>query len=393
MNNIPITKPFFTGEESSQMQQVLDSGWVTQGPMVARFEQAFRDFSKSAHALAVTSCTTALHLALKALGIQEGDEVIVPSFTFTASANVVEHCGARPVFADIDLATFNIDPRGIEALITPRTKALMPVHLFGLAADMDPILALAEKYALSVVEDAACGFDAWYKNRHVGTFGDVGCFSFHPRKAITTGEGGMVITENEKLAERIRSLRDHGAMTSDLQRHLGNRPYVMPEIVEPGYNYRMTDIQAALGVSQMNNAKEIQHRRRDVAGRYDDALRGNPWLVTPVCPQGYIHGCQSYVCLFAPERITLQNVEKIHAGRNAFMDHLQARGIATRPGTQAVHILEYYRKTYGIQPEDLPNSLMAYMCSVTLPLYAHMSDDEFGYVMNTLQEFDPSCAA
>jgi len=393
MKNIPIQRPYLCGDAIDAIRRVLESGWVTQGPMVAEFEQAFRTYTGSGQALAVTSCTAALHLALLALDIQEGDEVIVPSFTFVATANVVEHCRARTVLCDIDLETFNIDTARIEACITPRTRAVILVHLFGLPADMNPVMDLARRHGLAVIEDAACGFGSFYEGRHTGTMGDVGCFSFHPRKAVTTGEGGMVTTDSAAVADRIRSLRDHGAVISDLDRHLQGRPYVLPDVNEPGFNYRMTDIQAALGISQMDKADQIQKARRALAGRYDEALRDTAWLKTPLCPAHAVHGYQSYVCLFQPERITLDNLEQTHAKRNVFMDHLQSRGIASRPGTQAVHTLQFYRQKYNLRPHDLPNTHIANLCTVTLPLYAGMTDEEFDYVMDAIKEFDPSCAA
>ncbi|MBN2299055.1 MAG: DegT/DnrJ/EryC1/StrS aminotransferase family protein [Deltaproteobacteria bacterium] len=392
MKRIPLTRPYFTGEELERIGRVLDSGWVTQGPLVAEFEQAFARLTGSRHALALNSCTAALHLALLALNISEDDEVIVPAFTFAASANVVEHCRARTVFCDIDPSTYTIDTNQIESCITPCTKAIMPVHLFGLSADMGNILELARKYGLAVIEDAACGFGCLYQGHHVGTLGDIGCFSFHPRKAITTGEGGMATTNSKDIAKRIQSLRDHGAVISDLDRHLSGRPYALPDMDEPGFNYRLTDIQAALGISQLEKADTIQQARRSWARRYDQALDDVSWLKAPVSPQGFVHGYQSYVCLFEPEKIDVKNVEYVNTRRNAFMDHLQTRGVASRPGTQAVHMLNYYKQRYNLKPENYPHTLIANLCSVTLPLYADMTEDEFGYVMDAIKEFNPLCA-
>ena len=251
--------------EIESVLKPLRTGWLVQGPKVREFEQAWSAFTGAEHSIAVTSCTTALHLSLAALGFGPGDEAIVPAFTWISTANVVEHLGGRVVFADIDLTTFNIDPGCIEALITPRTKAILPVHLFGLAADMDAINAIAQRHGLWVVEDAACGFGATLGGRHVGTLGHTGCFSFHPRKAITTGEGGMITTNDAQLAERLRCLRDHGAAISDLQRHMGPRPYLLADHREAGYNQRMTDMQAALGAAQMQRADAIVSERRDLA--------------------------------------------------------------------------------------------------------------------------------
>ena len=235
-------------------------------------KKKFSEFTESKHSIAVTSCTSALHLSLAALGFKAGDEAIVPAFTWISTANIIEHLGGKVIFCDIDLETFNIDISQIESKITPRTKAILPVHLFGLSADMDPILNLAKKYNLWVVEDAACGFGSTYNNKHVGTLGDTGCFSFHPRKAITTGEGGMITTNDDDLAEKIISMRDHGAAMSDFQRHHGSKPYLLSEYPYAGYNYRLTDIQASIGSTQMNRANEIVFERKKIAKTYNNKL-------------------------------------------------------------------------------------------------------------------------
>lgn len=383
---IPITKPFFGPEELRGVQQPLESGWVVQGPKVAEFERLFAEYAKVSYTLATTSCTTALHLALVALGVGPGDEVILPAFTFVATANVIEHQRARPVFADIDLRTFNIDVSQIESKITECTKVIMPVSLFGLSADMEPIIELARRYNLHVVEDAACGVGAWYHGHHSGTLADIGCVSFHPRKAITTGEGGMVLTNNEELAEKIRSLRDHGATKSDLQRHGSKRGFLMPEYNMAGYNYRMTDLQGALGVAQMGRLRYILERRIALARRYDQALEGLEWLETPYTPKGYVHSYQSYVCLFRPDEPTLDNVEELHEQRNALMERLEGKGIATRQGTQAVHVLGYYRRKYGLRPSDFPNAYLADRLSLALPLYPQMTEEEQKCVVEKLED-------
>ena len=269
---IPITKVVFDEHEQRLIQEPLKTGWVVQGPYVKQFEEKFARFTRAQFAVATTSCTTALHLALTALGVGPGDEVIVPAFTWISTANVAVFLGATPVFCDIDLDTFNLDPQQLEATITPRTKAIIPVHLFGLAAEMDPIMQTARWHGLGVVEDAACGFGAYYRGVHVGTFGEAGCFSFHPRKAITTGEGGMILTQEEERAALCRTLRDHGASRTDLARHTGKAGFLLAEYNHLGYNYRMTDIQGALGVAQMDKASWIQERRTQRAQRYDVLL-------------------------------------------------------------------------------------------------------------------------
>ncbi|HUP59827.1 MAG TPA: DegT/DnrJ/EryC1/StrS family aminotransferase [Thermoanaerobaculia bacterium] len=381
---IPITKPFFGDEERRAVVEPIESGWIVQGPKVAEFESHFRAYTGAPHALATTSATTALHLAMIALGVGHGDEVIVPAFTWVATANVVEMQHAKPVFVDIELETFNIDVTKIEAAITPRTKVIMPVSLFGVSADIEPIMAIARRHGLKVVEDDACATGAWYHGKHAGTIADIGCFSFHPRKAITTGEGGMFITGDEAIADQVRSLRDHGASVSDLARHLGARSYLLPDFNVLGYNYRMTDIQAAIGVAQMRRLEWLLERRTAVARRYDDALAATGWLRPPITPSGLAHGYQSYVCLFQPEVPGMDNIDALHAQRNALMDALEAAGVATRPGTHAVHALGFYREKYAIRPEEFPNAWIADRLTLTLPLFAQLTVEEQDYVIDQL---------
>jgi dTDP-4-amino-4,6-dideoxygalactose transaminase len=362
----------------------LKSGWLVQGPYVSEFETKFARYTGAEHAIATTSCTTAMHIALAAAGIGPGDEVIVPAFTWIATANVVEYLGATPVFCDIELDTFNIDVNRAKELITPRTRALMPVHLFGLPANMDAIGKLAAEHGLTVVEDAACGFGAWYKGRHVGNFGHYGCFSFHPRKAITTGEGGMILAGDTKAAELCRTLRDHGASKTDLARHQSSSAFLLPSFDHLGYNYRMTDLQGAVGSMQMDKASYIQEQRTARARRYDQMLNGLTWLRTPMTPKGSVHGFQSYVCLFRPEAPTLGNLESLHSRRNDLMAKMEAAGVSTRQGTHAVTSQGYYANKYGVRKEDFPNATIAEGLSLTLPVYPQMTDDEQDYVVEQL---------
>jgi perosamine synthetase len=383
---IPITKPFFGPEELRAVQLPMESGWVVQGPYVKKFEDQFSAFTGARYSSATSSCTTALHMAVAALGLKPGDEVIVPAFTWVATSNVVEYMGAKPVFCDIDLSTFNIAVDQIEALITSRTVGIIPVHLFGLCADMQPILDLSRKYNLWVVEDAACAFGSWYHGKHAGTFGEMGCFSFHPRKSITTGEGGMVTTEREDLDQKLRSLRDHGASSSDLSRHTGAGAFLLAEYNHLGYNYRMTDIQGALGCAQMERAEWILRERTLHARMYDDMLTGIDWLKTPLVPEGYQHGYQAYVCLFRPEHPTLDNLKQLYLQRNEIMTRMQEHGIATRQGTHAPVIQGYYAEKYKLHPEQFTNAYLADRLSLALPLYAQMTNDEQAEVCQTLQE-------
>jgi len=389
---IPITKPFFGDEERKAILEPLESGWIVQGPKVAEFERLFGEFTGAKYAIATTSCTTALHLSLIAMGIGSGDQVILPSFTFVATANAIEYTGATPVFCDINLNTFNIDANQIQKKITQKTKAIIPVHLFGLSADMKPITEIAEQHRLRVIEDAACGLGSYYDGRHVGTFGDAGCFSFHPRKAITTGEGGMITTDREDLMVTFRSLRDHGASKSDLDRHIDLGGSLLPEFNQLGYNYRLTDLQAALGVAQMRRAAEIIAARIARAERYNQILKKEEWFKTPETPGGYIHSYQSYVGLLQPRNdawkareINFRQVLRLNEKRNQIMEQLGAKGIAVRQGTHAVHMLGYYRKKYRLKPEDYINSFIAERLSITLPLYVQMTDEEQDYVIQELK--------
>lgn len=383
--NVPIARTSLTEQEIESVLGPLRSGWLVQGPKVREFEEKWSRFTGAMHSIAVTSCTTALHLSLAAMGFGPGDEAIVPAFTWIATANVVEHLGGKVVFGDIDLNTFNLDVEPLAQKITSRTKAILPVHLFGLAADMDPIIQLAKQHGLWIVEDAACGFGSRYYGRHVGTLGNTGCFSFHPRKAITTGEGGMITTHSDALAEKLRRLRDHGAAISDLQRHLGARPYLLPDHPDAGYNQRMTDLQGALGAAQMERAVDIIAERQRLAKIYDDAFADLPWLKTPAHVEGLEHGYQSYPCLFQPEPITPESVRRINQKRNEWMDHLQQVGISTRPATHAVHMLAFYKHKYELKAEDFPNAHAANDCSISLPLFHGMSEAEQAFVIQQVR--------
>lgn len=390
---IPITKPFLGKEERRAISGPLKNGWIVQGPKVAEFENLFGQFTGSQFAVATSSCTTALHLCLVALGIGPGDEVILPSFTFVATANAIEYTGATPVFCDIDLCTFNIDVEQTQKKINDRTKAIIPVHLFGLSADMNPIMKMAHRHGLRIIEDAACGLGSYYQGKHVGNFGNVGCFSFHPRKAITTGEGGMIITEDEALMMTFRSLRDHGATKADLERHVDRGGSLLPSFNRLGFNYRMTDIQGALGVAQMKSAQKIIEARRARAERYDQLLRGEKWLRIPECPDGQVHSYQSYVCMIRPkdysfgaEEYSLEQVSLFHNKRNQLMETLWTKGIGTRQGTHAVHHLGYYREKYGLKSKDYLHSLIAEQWSITLPLYVQMTDEEQDFVVKEMKQ-------
>jgi perosamine synthetase len=389
---IPITKAFFDESEKLAIVKPLETGWIVQGPYVKEFERLFSGFVGVEHAKAVSNCTVSLHLALMALGIGDGDKVIMPSFTYIASANAIEYTGAKVEFCDVDIRTFNIDVVKLEAILKrdSAVKAIMPVNLFGLCADMPKIMQLANTYKVKVVEDSACGFDAWIGGVHSGVFGDIGCFSFHPRKSITTGEGGMLITKNKSIFQHVSQLCDHGASKSDLQRHQEKGGSLLPDFTMRGYNYRMTDMQGALGVCQMKKANCIMSGRRKIAKQYDKAISEISQLEAPTVPMDYKHGYQSYVCLFTGEEnlsnLSIEKVDKLNIKRNIFMDKLEANGIATRQGTHAVHTLGYYKNKYELSDGDFLMAYAADRLSITLPVYADMRDDEFQYVIANIKE-------
>jgi dTDP-4-amino-4,6-dideoxygalactose transaminase len=387
--SVPISRPFLGEEELAAIQQPLRDGWVVQGPRVAEFERKFADFCGLAHAVATTSCTTALHIGVVALGAGPGDEVIVPAFTWISTANVVAHAGATPVFCDVSLETFNLDPASLAAAVTERTVGVIPVHLFGLPADMDAVDAVARRHGLWVLEDAACGFGARLDGRHVGHLGDAGCFSFHPRKSITTGEGGMFTTDDGALAELARSLRDHGASRSDHARHTSAGAFRLADYDHLGFNYRMTDIQGALGSVQMDRASSILAERARQARFYQEALADLDWLRLPAVPAGVTHGWQAFVCLYTPQEPTLANLDALHAGRDRLMAALEEEGVATRPGTHAPVLSSVYAERCGFTAASFPCAALAESLSLALPLYAGLDDDDLEHVAAAVRRLGP----
>ena len=375
IRNINISAPVTGEEEWNAVKSPLISGWITSGPKVKEFENLFAEFHGVKHAFAVTSATTALHLSLVALGVGPGDEVIVPAFTWVSTANVVIYCGAKPVFVDIDLSTFNLSPRDLRNKITEKTKVIIPVHLFGLCADIDAIKSVAKNIPL--VEDAACAAGASYKGKFAGNLGAIGCFSFHPRKSITTGEGGMVTTNNDNLADYISKLRNHGAEISEEQRHNGPKPYILPDFNILGYNYRMTDLQGAIGVVQIKKLKSLIDERQKWSNFYLDELKNIDWLELPTSPKHFAHGWQSFV--------TIINPDIAPKSRNQIMDILQKNGVSTRPGTHAVHMLNYYKNSMKIHENDFPNAKFANNNSMAIPLHNNMSKQDFEHVVNCIK--------
>ena len=374
--NIAISLPSTGDDEWNAVREPLMSGWLTQGPKVAEFEKKFASYHEANHALATTSCTTGLHLMLAALGIGPGDEVIVPAFTWVSTANVVLYCGATPIFADIDPRTFNIDPEDIAHRITPRTKAIMIVHLFGLCADMDAIRSVVPSH-IPILEDCACAAGATYKDKFAGTLGLAGAFSFHPRKSITTGEGGMVTTNDTDFAEICDQLRNHGASVSEEIRHRGPKPYLLPDFNLLGFNYRMTDLQGAVGVVQMEKLSSFIKERQQWADFYCEELADINWLRMPSRPTEGQHAWQSFVThvdpALAPEP------------RNDIMEKLQQQGISTRPGTHAVHMLTFYSQKYDLKPHDYPGAQDANDNSMSIPLHNRMTADDYKYVVRVIK--------
>jgi perosamine synthetase len=358
-----LSRPQAGEAELDEIRAVLDSGILTQGPKVVEFERLVAELVGVPHAFATTSATTALHLALVAAGIGPGDEVLVPDFTFPATANVVVQQGAVPVLVDVGLDTFAIDVVDLERRLTQRTRAIMPVHPFGLPADMTSIMRIADAHGLAVIEDAACALGAAHGGRQVGGIGLAGCFSFHPRKSITTGEGGMITTFDARLAERIGLLRSHG----------GVRAQGRFTFEEAGFNYRMSDILAAVGVAQVRRLDAFLAARRRVAARYDERLAGRDEVRTPRVPDGSTHTYQSYVLLLDP-----------HVRRDDVIDALRADGIETTIGTYALHAQPFFRRTYGLRPGDRPQSLAAFERGLALPLHGGMSESDVDLVVERL---------
>lgn len=373
--NIPISLPVTGEEEWLATKEPLMTGWLTSGPKVREFEQLFAERHKVKHAMAVTSATTALHLAVVALDVKEGDEVIVPAFTWVSTANIVLYQGAKVVFVDVDPKTFNLDPADLKRRITKKTKAIIPVHLFGLCADMDRIKEIAGDIPL--IEDGACAAGSAYKGTPAGGLGNIGCFSFHPRKSVTTGEGGMVTTNDDKIADIVKSLRNHGASISEEERHHGPKPYILPGFNLMGYNYRMTDLQGAVGVVQIKKLDTFIQERNTWATFYKNELRSIPWLRLPEFSNDYHHGWQSFVTMIDEATAPMK--------RNDIMESLQQAGISTRPGTHAVHMLDYYKNKFGLKADDYPGARDANNFSMAIPLHNRMTEDDYRYVVENIK--------
>jgi perosamine synthetase len=359
--NVPLTGP----EELAEVARVLESGYLTQGPRAAEFEGLVADYVGVRHTFATSSCTTALHLALVALGIGPGDEVIVPDFTFPATANVVVQQGARPVVVDIDLADYGMDPAALAAAITPLTRAIVVVHAFGLCADMDALNAVADAAGIPVVEDAACALGGSYHGRPAGSLSAVGAFSFHPRKIITTGEGGMITTDDDDLAASMAVLRTHGGVRGEL--------YLAFE--EAGFNYRLSDVNAAIGVAQMARLDDLVRRRRAHAARLTGLLAGTAGLRTPSEPEGVEHTYQSYVVLLDDA-----------VDRDAVIRETRAHDVETTLGTYSLHCQPYFQRELGLHEDQAKNGSRAFHQTLTLPLYPQLTDDDLHRIAEVVSD-------
>ncbi len=366
-------------EEIAEVVDTLRSGWVTTGPKAKRFENDFVAFlgDPSLEAIAVNSATAGLHLALEALGIGPGDEVITTTHTFTATAEVVRYLGADVVLVDIDPATLNIDPRAAEAAITPRTKAIVPVHYAGLAADMPAILAIARRHGLKVVEDAAHALPTTCGGALVGTLQSDACvFSFYANKTITTGEGGMLVTRDPALARRARVMRLHGMSRDAFDRFTATVPSWAYEIVAPGYKYNLTDIAAALGLQQLKRLGAFQRRREQIAAIYGEAFAGLPLVTPPLPAPGDQHSWHLYVVRLA---------DGAPLARDRFIERLFEAGIGCSVHYIPLHLHPYWRDRYGLVPEQFPHSQRAYERMLTLPLYTRMTDADVLRVCETVR--------
>ena len=389
---LPFALPDTGDAEFLEIKEALDSGWITTGPKTHQFEQLFATAVGSKHAIAVNSCTAAMHLALEAIGLQPGDEVITTPYTFAATAEVIRYFQAKPVFVDICSSDLNINIDLIEAVISERTKAILPVHIAGLPADLDSINAIAKNYDLAVIEDAAHAFPAKYKGRMIGTTqpqnsdstlkgnfvqNSVVCFSFYATKTITTGEGGMICTNNDVIAERCRIMALHGISKDAWKRYTAEGSWYY-EIIAPGYKYNLTDIASAMGLAQLRKAHQMWERRLDLAHRYNEAFHSIPELQIPSDKANCQHAWHLYILRL--------NTKRLNITRNKFNDELKARNIGTSVHFIPLHLHPYYQKTYGYRPEDFPVSFSEYQRVISLPIYSKMSDQDVSDVIENILE-------
>ena len=381
---LPFALPEIGEEEIQEVVDALRSGWVTTGPKTRRFEQDFAAFlgEESLHCIAVNSATAGLHLALEAIGIGPGDEVITTTHTFTATAEVVRYLGADVKLVDIDPTTLNIDPAAVEAAITPKTKAIIPVHYAGLAVDMDAILAIARRHGLKVVEDAAHALPSTHGGQLVGTLAsDVTVFSFYANKTITTGEGGMLVTRDPAIAARAKVMRLHGINRDAFDRFTAKVPSWYYEIVAPGFKYNLTDIAAALGLHQLKRARGFQVKRTELAARYNEQLADLPLILPPMPAAGELHSWHLYV---------VRLKEDAGIRRDALIEALFAAGIGCSVHYIPLHLHPYWRERYDLKATDFPHSQKAYEQMLSLPLYTRMNEADVDRVVNALRAALPA---
>ena len=373
---LPFHVPTISEDEIQAVVEILRSGWLTSGPQVQQFEDAFARELGSNHAVAVNSATAALHLALDAIGLAAGDEVLVPTMTFAATAEVVTYFGARPVLVDCEPDTLNIDVEHARHLVTSRSKAVIPVHFGGHVCEMTGLLDLAEDFGLYVIEDAAHALPASYRGRVAGTMSDMGCFSFYATKTITTGEGGMLTTDNAEYADRARTMRLHGISKTAWNRYAKEGSWFY-EILRPGYKYNLTDIAATLGIHQLKKHRLFRDQRAAIAARYDRGLADIPELVTPLCRPDVEHAWHLYVVQL--------NLEQLRISRNEFIEALKRQQIGSSVHFIPLHLHPYYRDQLGYCPQDLPTASKAFERIVSLPLFPGMTDDDVDDVLAAIR--------
>lgn len=374
---LPFALPDISEDEIASVVETLRSGWITTGPKTKELERRFAEATGAPQAVMVNSCTAALHLALEAVGVRAGDEVIVPTLTFAASAEVVRYFGATPVLVDVRPSDHNVSPEAVEAAMTPRTRAVIPVHFAGQACDMDEIGALARARGAAVVADSAHCFPGSYKGRNVGTLADVTCFSFYATKTMTTGEGGAAVTANPDWADRMRIMALHGISRDAWKRYSAEGSWYY-EIVAPGYKYNLTDIAAALGLGQLARAEAMLSRRRAIAGAYDAAFGQLEALELPGRAADRTHAHHLYVLKLRPGLLSID--------RDRLIEELKARGIGTSVHFIPLHLHPYYREAFGYVPEQLPVGLDLYRRSLSLPIYSRMKDAEVERVAATVRD-------
>jgi dTDP-4-amino-4,6-dideoxygalactose transaminase len=368
--------PLIEQPEIDEVVSSLKSGWLGTGPKVRRFEEMFKEYKGTKYAMALNSCTAALHLSMLAIGIKPDDEVIVPTMTFAATANAVIHAGGTPVFADCEKYTMNIDPVDIERRITSKTKAIIPVHFAGRACNMDAIMNIAKKYSIKVVEDCAHAIEAEYHGKKTGAFGELGCFSFYVTKNIVTGEGGMVITDNEEYANRIKILALHG-MSKDAWSRFSDEGYKHYQVIYSGFKYNMMDVQAAIGIHQLPRIEKYWERRQEIWKRYNEAFKDLPvFLPTPVKPDTR-HAFHLYTLLL--------DIDNLKITRDKFLDEMTRQNIGVGVHYIALHLHPYYQNTYGYKSGDFPNAEWISDRTVSLPLSAKLTDEDVEDVIGAVE--------